>query len=86
MTTQPLSALAKTHAVRRGRAALQRTLAETRPRDAAIGAGLAVLAAPAPGVAGMTISDLLVALYGVGPIRARDVLRAHPHRSRHGAD
>jgi hypothetical protein len=74
MTTQPLSALAKTHAVRRGRAALQRTLAETRPRDAAIGAGLAVLAAPAPGVAGMTISDLLVALYGVGPIRARDVL------------
>jgi hypothetical protein len=59
MTTQPLIALAKTHAER---AALQRTLAETRPRGAAIGAGLAVLAAPAPGVAGMTISDLLVAL------------------------
>jgi hypothetical protein len=33
-----------------------------------------VLAAPAPRVAGMTISDLLVALNEVGPIRARDVL------------
>ena len=74
MTTEPLSALVEAHAVRRERAALQRKLAETRPRAAAIGAGLAVLAAPALGVAGMTIRELLVALYGVGPIRARDVL------------
>jgi hypothetical protein len=62
MTTQPLSALGEAHAVRRERPALKRTLAETRPREAAIGAGLAVLAAPAPRVAGMTIGDLLVAL------------------------
>jgi ribosomal protein S13 len=74
MTTQPLSAPAEAHAVRRERAALQRKLAETRPRGAAIGSGIAVLAAPGPRVAGMSIRELLVALYGVGPIRARDVL------------
>jgi len=33
-----------------------------------------VLAAPAPRVAGISIRKLLVALYGVDPIRARDVL------------
>jgi ribosomal protein S13 len=75
MTTKPLSALAEAHAVRCARAALKRKLAETRPRGA-IGAGLAVLAAPAPRVAGMNIRELLVALYGVGPIRARDLLEA----------
>ena len=48
MTAQTLSALAEAHAVRRERAALQRKLAETRPRGAATGAGLAALAAPAP--------------------------------------
>ena len=74
MTTQPLIPLAETRCIRRERAALKRKLAETRPRGAAIGAGLTVLADPAPRVAGMTIGDLLVALYGVGPIRARDVL------------
>jgi hypothetical protein len=74
MTTQPLIPLAEARCIRRERAALKRKLAETRPRGAAIGAGLTVLAAPAPRVAGMTIGDLLVALYGVGPSRARDVL------------
>ena len=74
MTTQPLSAPAQAHAVRPERAAPQRKLAETRPRGAAIGSGLAVLTAPTPRVAGMTIRELVVALYGVGPIRARGVL------------
>ena len=74
MTTQSLRALGEARRVRRERAALKRKLAETRPRGAAIGAGLAVLAAPAPRVAGMTIGDLLVALYCVGPSCARDVL------------
>ena len=40
MTTQPLSALAEAHAVRREHAALQRTLAETRPRAATIALAL----------------------------------------------
>ena len=76
MTTQPLIPPGEARCIRRERAALKRTLAETRPRGAAIGAGLAVLAAPAPPVAGMTIRELLVALNAVGPIRARDILEA----------
>ena len=74
MTAQALIALAEAHAARSERAALERRLAATRPRAAAIGAGLAVLAGPAPRVAGMTIRDLLVALYGVGHDPRRDVL------------
>src|SRR5919108_4491461 len=73
MTAQALTALAEAQAVRRERAALMRRLAATRPRAAAIGAGLTVLAAP-PRVGRMAISDLLVSLYGVGRIRAQDVL------------
>jgi len=59
MTAQPLIALAEAQAVRRERAALKRRLAATRPRAAAIGAGLAVLASPTPRVAGMSIRELL---------------------------
>ena len=43
MTAQPLIALAEAQAARSERAALKRRLAATRPRAAAIGAGLAVL-------------------------------------------
>jgi hypothetical protein len=76
MTTQPPKPPGRGLCVPRERVALKRTLAATRPRGAAIGAGIAVLAAPAPRVANMTISDLLVALNGVGPIRARGVFEA----------
>ena len=81
MTAQPLIALAEAQAVRSERAALKRRLAATRPRAAAIGAGLAVLASPTPRVAGMSIRELLVALYGVGRVRAQmvlDVTRVDP--------
>ena len=48
MTAQPLIALAEAQAARSERAALERRLAATRPRAAAIGAGLAVLASHTP--------------------------------------
>jgi hypothetical protein len=74
MTAQALTALAEAQAVRRKRAAIKRRLAATRPRAAAIGAGLTVLAGPAPRLAGMAVRDLLVSLYGIGHIRAAHVL------------
>jgi hypothetical protein len=74
MTAQPLIAPAEAQAVRRERTAHKRRLAATRPRAAAIGAGLAVLASPTPRVAGLSIRELLVAVCGAGRARAQMVL------------
>src|SRR5919197_6030766 len=74
MTAQALTALAEAQAVRRERAALMRRLAATRPRAAAIGAGLTVPAAPTPPEAEMSIRELLIALYGLEPLRVQEVL------------
>ena len=72
MTAQPLIALAKVQAVRSQRAALERGLAATRRRAAAIAAGLAAMASSTPRVAGMGIR--VVALFGVGRVRVQMVL------------
>jgi hypothetical protein len=77
MTAQPLIAPAEAQAVRRGSTALERRLAATRPRAAA----LPVLASPTPGVEGLSLRELLVALYGVeraGAQMVLDVTRLDP--------